>query len=64
MLQVSVLSLVLKVIFQDYVLEHLSITEQLDLFDDDTAEFKFAQNLYIAPKIARVLSTLPTLQSA
>jgi len=54
MLQVSVLSLVLKVIFQDYVLEHLSILEQLDLFDDASAEFKLAQTLYLAPKIARI----------
>lgn len=61
MLQVSVLSLVLKVIFQDYVLEHLSITEQLDLFDDASAEFKLAQTLYLAPKPARASGALPTL---
>ena len=47
MLQVSVLSLVLKVIFQDYVLEHLPITEQLELFDDASPEFLLAQSLYL-----------------
>lgn len=33
MLLVSILGLVLKVVFQDYILEHLSICEQLALFD-------------------------------
>lgn len=61
MLQVSVLSLVLKVVFQDYVLEHLSITEQLDLFDDASAEFKLAQTLYLAQKPVRASSALPSL---
>ena len=46
------------------MLEHLSITEQLDLFDDASAEFKLAQTLYLVPKPARASGTLPTLQSA
>jgi|FrelakmetLWP11LW_1041352.scaffolds.fasta_scaffold43419_2 hypothetical protein len=33
MLLVSILGLVLKVVFQDYILEHLPIREQLALFD-------------------------------
>lgn len=39
LLHCAVLSLALKVIFQDYVLEHLSISEQLHLFDDRTDLF-------------------------
>ena len=33
MLLVSILGLVLKVVFHDYILEHLPIREQLALFD-------------------------------
>lgn len=40
MLQVTVLNLVLKVVYQDYVLEYLTIWERIALFDNDTPEFE------------------------
>jgi hypothetical protein len=62
-MQVSVLSLVLKVIFQDYVLEHLSIKEQLDLFDDGSLDCQLAQSLYLNSKQTK-FSDHPPLASA
>jgi len=45
MLHIAVLSLVLKVVYQDYILEHLSIKEQIALFDVKTPEFELVKAL-------------------
>lgn len=49
LLHVAVLSLVLKVIYQDYVLEHLTICEQMYLFDDGSELFAKAALLFAPP---------------
>ncbi len=43
LLQTAVLSLAVKVFYQDYVLEHLPLPEQIALFDDGSPEFKQAR---------------------
>lgn len=42
----SVLALVLKTIFNEFVLERLPIIEQLDLFNDGSPEFKQMKLLF------------------
>jgi hypothetical protein len=42
----SVLALALKTIFNEFVLERLPIIEQLDLFNDGSAEFKQMKFLF------------------
>ena len=66
LLQAAVLSLVLKVTFQDYVLEHLPIVEQLDLFNDGTPEFAQAKSLYSLkdPKTPPLLVSNPQSNSS
>ena len=56
MLHIAVLSLVLKVVYQDYVLEHLSIKEQIALFDDKTPEFEQVKALCNLPHLLSAAS--------
>lgn len=46
MMMVSALGLVLKATFKEYILEHLPIMDQVELFNDGTPEFSRAKAVF------------------